>query len=151
MAAPNRFGVLRSSDPHVSRVQDLISNTLTPVATAVQNSPLMGRTPVWIALAADPAFINLGAPYATLAYYVDVLTRLWTKGVLITSAGVGAGATVATLPPGARPKETQRKSVEGNGGTAQFISIAPTGVCTVELAIAAGGTVDFDFSLLAEQ
>jgi hypothetical protein len=152
MALSTVFPRLRSDEqPQQSRVQDGIQGTLGPLAQALNATPIMGSAPVWIPVDLDPAFANFGGAFATAAYYKDSLMRLWAKGVLVTAAGVAPAATVATLPFGFRPAQTQRKAVEGNGGTAQFISIAPTGICTVELVVAAGGTVDFDFSFLVEQ
>ena len=151
MAGSPNFPKLRGGEPAPERTQDNIAQQLGPIARAVAGTPLMGVAPSWIDLALEVAFANFGGGLATAAYYKDSLFRVWAKGVLVTAAGVAAGATVALLPAGFRPAETQRKAVEGNGGTAQFISIAPTGICTVEVVVAAGGTVDFDFSFLAEQ
>lgn len=153
MSVPTVFPKLRGVgvNEHAARAQDNTDIVLRPLAQALSQTPIMGVAPVWTALALNSAFANFGGQFATAAYYKDALFRVWSKGVLVTAAGVGAGATVATFPPGFRPRETQRKAVEGNGATVQFISIDPTGVCAVEVAVGAGGTLDFDFSFLAEQ
>lgn len=150
MALPTTFARLRK-DPLTSRVQDQVATTLTPIAQAVASSPLMGGAPVWLALELVPAFANIGGAFATAAYYKDSLFRVWVKGVLTCAAGCAAGTTIATMPAGLRPAERQRKAVEGNVATVQFISIAPTGVLTNEVLIGAGGSIDLDFSFLAEQ
>jgi hypothetical protein len=151
MVAPSAFPRLRNDEqPQQSRVQDGIQGTLGPLAQALNSTPIMGAAPVWIPVELDPAFTNFGGAFATAAYYKDSLMRVWVKGVLFSAAGVAAAATVTTLPFGYRPAQTQRKAVEGNGATVQFVSIAQTGVCTVEKLIAAGGTLDIDFSFLAE-
>lgn len=149
MATPSQFLKLRG-DGQPARAQDNISTTLTPIAQALNQTPIMGTPPTWISHSLNAAFANAGGLYATAAYYKDALMRVWSKGVLTSAAGVAAGAAVLTFPAGFRPRETQRKAVEGNGATVQFISIASSGVCSVEVAVAAAGTLDIDFSFLAE-
>src|SRR5258706_752558 len=151
MGNPTQFPRLRDEkQPLVSRTQDSVNIVLGPLAERLNATPIMGVVPVWTAPDLNAAFAN-GAGFAVAGYYKDSLMRVWSKGVLVTAAGVAAGATVLTFPSGFRPKETQRKAVEGNGATAQFISISPAGVCTVEVAVCAGGSLDIDFSFLAEQ
>lgn len=145
---PTAFPKLRGSDSTLSRTQDNVNIQLGPISQALSQTPIMGSAPIWTPVTLDAAFASLGAPYATAAYYKDALWRVWSVGVLVSAAGVGAGATVFTFPMGLRPSSTQRKAVEGSGATAQFVSIDAAGVVTVEVAVGAGGTLDVDFSFL---
>jgi hypothetical protein len=105
--------------------------------------------PTWTAPTLDAAFTaSVSSPPG---YYVDALSRVQTKGSASSAAGVAGGATLTTFPPGLRPKETQRFPVRGNAASYQSVTISPTGVVTVDVAIGAGGSVDFGFSFLAEQ
>jgi hypothetical protein len=152
MGLSSTFPRLRSDEqPQQSRVQDGIQATLGPVAQALLATPIMGVQPAWTAPTLDKAFGNIGGTFAVAGYYKDSLFRVWSKGVLTTAAGVAGGALVFTFPSGYRPAEVQRKAVEGDAATAQFISISPTGAVTVEVAIGAGGSLDIDFSFLAER
>lgn len=150
MATPTQFPKLRGEN-QPSRAQDNISGTLTPIATNLSQTPIMGAAPSWIPFPLVAAFANYGNGYATAAYYKDALWVVRAKGVLVCAAGAAFATTIGTFPVGFRPKETQRKAVEGNGGAVQFISISPLGVCWNEVVVAAGGTLDFDFTFLAEQ
>ena len=91
MAAPSRFPKLRV-DQLSSRVQDNIEGTLGPVSRAVGSSPLMGVAPAWIRHSLATAFATVTG-LAGAAYYKDSLMRVWSKGVLTTSAGVAAGVS----------------------------------------------------------
>lgn len=149
MTTPSQFPKLRGGSAEVSRAQDNIGGTLTPIAQALAKTPIMGSQPTWISFPKDAAFTDTsGQPSA---YFVDALSMVQTKGSLTTSAGVAANATIGTMPSGCRPKETQRRPVRGNGVTYQSVTIAPTGVVTCDVAIGAGGTIDLGFSFLAEQ
>jgi hypothetical protein len=150
MTTPTKFLRIRGSS-ELARVQDNVGKTVDPISRALAKTPLMGGAPVWIAFPLVKAFANIGGAFAVAAYYRDGFNVVRTKGVLVCAAGCGGGAAVGTFPSGYRPKETQRKAVEGNGGNPQAISISPAGVCSVEVAIGAGGSCDFDFTFLAEQ
>jgi hypothetical protein len=149
VSSPNQIQKLRG-DGQPARVQDNVGAVLDPIAKALSQTPIMGTAPTWTALQVTTGFAAT-AGFATAAHYKDSLFRVWVKGALTCAAGCAANTTIATMPSGSRPRETQRKSVMGTGGTAQFVSIAPTGVVTNVLLIGAGGTIDIDFSFLAEQ
>lgn len=148
MSAPNQIQKLRG-DGQPTRVQDNVGQVVNPMAQALSRTPIMGSAPVWTEIELDAAFAASSSSPPCL--YKDALMRVQTKGSASTSAGVAANATVFTFGAGLRPKETQRLPVRGNGATAQFVTIAPTGVVTCDVAIGAGGTIDFGFSFLAEQ
>jgi hypothetical protein len=147
---PTRFPKLRA-DPTLSRAQDAIDPILRGQGQALSQTPLMGAMPTWTPFPFVAAFANFGSPLATAAYYLDGFNIVRAKGVLTCAGGAGAGTTIGTFPMGYRPAQTQRKAVEGSGATVQFVNIAATGIVTNEVAIGAGGSIDFDFTFLAEQ
>ncbi len=146
------FPKLRGADVQQSRTQDNIAAVLNPLAQALANTPIMGAPPPgWISPSLLNGFSNVGPPFALIGFHLDVLGYFHGKGVLKNTAGCAAGTRILVLPPGYRPAATQRFAVEGTGGTAQFVSITAAGAVAVELLIAAGGTVDFALTFLAEQ
>jgi hypothetical protein len=132
---------------------------LQATAQALSQTPIMGVLPVWTPatlLAADAAapqkfWTNIGGTFAVAAFYKDALFRVWCKGVVNNNSAGPSSFAVLQFPAGFRPKETQRFSVEGNGATAQFVSVSPTGLVTPEVAVASLGSLDLAFSFLAEQ
>lgn len=150
MTAPSQFPRLRG-DAHDSRTQDNIAGTLTPIASALNATPIMGAAaPAWIApdLVAD--FANYGSGFAVAGYHKDCLGYVHGKGKITSAAGVAIGFVMLILPTGYRPSETLTFAVEGSGAF-QSIRVAPNGEVSPAIAVAAGGTVDLDFSFLAEQ
>ncbi len=146
------FLKLRGTDPQQSRVQDNIAGQLQPISKALSVTPIMGAPPpVWIA----PALLSLlsptGAGLALPGYHRDALSYTHAKGVVSSAAGVAAGAPIFLLAQGYRPRETQRFVVRGTAGVFQFVTVAPTGLVSVGLLVAAGGTVDLAFTFLAER
>lgn len=155
MAIATAFPMLQNKDPEFTRWAQAANAAFQPVASALANTPIMGAPP--------PSWVNLdfapGAPGArfeqtasavVVAYHVDDLGYVHTKGRATHAAGCAAGTALLTLPMGARPHEAQAFPVRGNGATYQSLAVSPAGVVTVEVAIPAGGTVDFTISFLAE-
>lgn len=146
------FPKLRGLDEKASRTQDNISQQLQPIATALARTPIMGApAPAWIAPNLLNGFANFGGLFAVAGYHRDALGYVRCKGVLVNAAGCAGGTQVILLPAGYRTRETQRFAVEGNAATIQFLSVAGTGVVSVEVSVTAGGSCDFAFSFLAEQ
>lgn len=151
MTTPARFLQVRTPG-NASRVQDNINQTLQPVAEALQQTPIMGApAPDWVTLLPlQNGFAATGGGQASPAYHRDALGYVWVKAAFTSAAGAAANTVVCALPVGYRPAETLHFAVKGTAGTVQFISVAPSGDCAVEVAVAAGGFVDVSFSFLAE-
>jgi hypothetical protein len=153
MAAADAFLKLRGSgvQPAVARAQDNIAATVNPVVSAVNKTPIGGAAaPSWQPLALLGGFAPVTGR-STTAYHVDALKYVHFKTGVANAAGCVANTTLATMPAGTWPKETACFSVRGTGSTAQFITVSSKGVVSVDVAVAAGGTVDGYFSYLAEQ
>lgn len=149
---PNFLKLRNAGDIQSNRVQDNVSATLGPVATALANTPIMGAPPPsWIRPALLSDFVNVGGGFALTAYNRDALGYVHSKGVVSTAAGHAAGTAIYSLPMGYRPSETQRFPVRGNAGAVQSVVISPNGLVACGLVIAAAGTIDLVFSFLAEQ
>lgn len=151
MAAPN-FPRLRGKDAQQSRVQDSIAQQLTPVATALARTPIMGAPPPgWQAPSLLSAFANLGGQHAVAGYHRDALGYVHGKGSLQGSgAGTASDAPIYILPMGYRPAEIQRFPVFG-GSIMQWVNVLPTGVVTVGAVMGSGEVIDIAFTFLAEQ
>lgn len=156
MGAPvvtsNRFVALRGT-AHDSRTQDNISATLTPIATALNKTPIMGAPPPdWTLITLENGFEYTTTNQQQPAFQKDALGYVWAAGGGIqNAAGVAANTVVWTFPLGYRPGAVIHFAVKGNGATAQFIEVRPNGEASVEVAVGAGGYLDFYFSFLAEQ
>ena len=152
MAGSPGFSKIRSSDPIISRVQDMIADQVNPAAKAWAATPIMGAPPPpWVGLSLLADFVNAGGGEAVAASHLDALGYVHLKGLILTAAGTAAGTLIMTLPAGQRPKETQRFAVRGNTATAQFLKLLPTGALSHDIVIAAGGTLSLSISYLAEQ
>lgn len=150
MASPS-FLKVRSSDADPSRVQDNVNQTLQPIATALNATPIMGAPPPsWVRPALVGGFTNVGGAQALLAYHRDALGYVHLKGALTNTAGCAANTVITDLPAGYRPSELLRFAVAGTAG-AQLVSVAPNGAVTVLLVVAAAGLVGLQFSFLAER
>lgn len=109
----NRAPTLRApSQPALTRTQDAITQVLHPLATAVQNTPMMGSpAPAWI----SPDFATAGwvntvtigtaTPVAALQFHKDALGYVHIKGVVTNSTGGNLGGNLFILPSGFGPKE----------------------------------------------
>lgn len=148
MATPTRFPRLRGED-QPARAQDNIANTLEPVAQALSVTPIMGAPPpAWI----KPDLLADFAPVtgqAAPGYHKDALGYVHTKGRVSTAAGQAANVAIMVLQSAYRPLEPQSFPVRGNAATYQSLSVASDGTVSIDVAIAAGGTVDLTFGFLA--
>lgn len=134
-----------------SRTQDNISATLEPAVRALSATPIMGAPPPgWIIPTLLLDFVN-ATGQAVAAYHRDALGYFHGKGAVSTAAGQGAGSVIFTIPMGYRPRETLRLAVVGNGFTFQAVRVTPSGDVINEVAIAAGGSIDLNFTFLVEQ
>lgn len=150
MPPPGTFPRIRSG-PELARVQDAIASTVNPVTQAVVSTPIMGAAPPpWQPpdLLAD--FLPV-AGQAAPGYHRDALGYAHGKGCVSTATGQAAGTVVYVIPAGYRPSEPQRVPVRGNGASYQSLTIAPTGDVSIDVVIAAAGTVDLAFTFLTEQ
>lgn len=152
MNTPARIAKLRTQSPELSRVQDNVARVVEPTTAALAKTPIMGAPPPsWVNLPFLADFTQT-AGQAVPAFHRDALGYIHSKGSVTTAAGQAAGtAVVGALTKGNRPKEPQRLSVRGNAGAAQAIIVGTDGTLTLDVAVAAGGTVDLAFSFLAEQ
>jgi len=146
------FPKLRGDSEHSSRTQDNIAATLTPLATALAATPIMGaRLPAWIRPDLLNGFADYGSPFAIVGFHKDALGYVHCKGVMIHAAGCAAATVIMIFPLGYRPLETQRFSVPGAAVTVQEITVDAAGNASPNAAIAAGAACDFSFIFLAEQ
>ena len=82
MAASN-FPILRGLDAQQSRTQDNVSQVLTPVAKALQNTPIMGAPPPsWILPSLLNGYASFGLGTAAPAFHRDALGYVHLKGLL---------------------------------------------------------------------
>jgi len=149
--AQSQFPKLRNGEqPQQSRVQDNISQTVGPVVAAVNKTPMGGAAPPpWVSLALAGGFANVTGN-AVAASHLDALKYVHLKFGVANAAGCAANTAMLTLPAGQMPLETIRFAVRGTGATAQFITITNAGVVSVDVAVAAAGTVDGYVSFLGE-
>lgn len=121
----------------------------------------------WTTAPLGAPWSNFGSPWASAAYYKDVNSRVWVKGLVKTTANIssGAGNPFWTFPAGLRPAESHVVGVAalGNGvggnivGTL-VISVDSTGLFEVNNTTGVPGTfpqpiqwTSLEFSFLAEQ
>lgn len=146
------FLKLRGADAQASRAQDNIAGQLQPIATALAKTPIMGApAPSWIAPSLVQGFANTGGALAVAGFHKDALGYFHGKGNITHAVGTAAGTTVLTLPIGYRPRETQSFPVFGTAATIQFLQVAPNGIVSNHVLIAAGGSFEFAISFLTEQ
>lgn len=151
MGSPPRFLKLREPGT-LSRAQDAIDTTLTPVAEALGNTPIMGaRAPVWIQPDLLSGLVNFGGGNATAGYHKDALGYVWSKGTVSSAAGVGAGTQLFRLGAGYRPAATIIFPVWNSAGVAQAVSVDPDGYVYNQVAVGAAGWISLVFSFLSEQ
>lgn len=151
--SPNLFLKLRTEN-HSTRVQDNVGASLSPIATALNATPIMGAAPPpWIRPELATGWANTGAPFALAGYHRDALGYVHGKGVLFNASGgaLPPGTPILTLAMGYRPAEVQRFSVPGAGVTAQELTITSAGVVSNNAAVANGAAIDLVFNFLAEQ
>lgn len=149
MAGSPQFPKLRVGGD-ASRTQDNVSGQLQPVARAVAATPLLdGTAPEWVALSLLNGFANSGTTSAA-ARYKDPFLRVHLKGFVVHAAGCAGGTVIAVLPLGERPASSYVTVVQGTATTYQALLISPNGNISVEVAVAAGGTVWLSGSFLAD-
>lgn len=150
MAGFSNFGIVRGASPELDRAQDGISRALNPLLQAVANTPIMGAAaPAWIKPALLNGFSQWPAPFAVIAYHKDALGYVHCKGKAKHVAGALAGVVAWVLPKGYRPSEVRCFAVEG-GAVFQSIHVDSAGNVSNAYAVAAGSSIDFEFSFLAE-
>ncbi len=157
MAGSPNFPRLRGGDPQQTRVQDNIGAQVSSVAKAVAATPMLnGTLPAWVWYSLTGGFANNtnvgtgGTVTAPASRHRDSLGYFHLQGALTHAAGCAAGTVLAVAPMGERPKYEQRIPVKGTGGTFQCILVSPNGNISVEVAVAAGGSVDLCGSYLAD-
>jgi len=127
---------------------DARANRVTPTGAVqgyISTGPAATASADWTAL--PPAAGWATNPGSNALQYRIVDDRLWLRGVLRTGAGVGAGATVAILPRGARPRTSLQLNVAGGSGATSALTrvdISVAGVVTVVAAQPPGGMLFFD-------
>lgn len=148
----NRYVQLHG-DGHNSRTQANVDATLRPITTALNKTPIMGAPPPdWVPITLATGFAYTTTTQMRPSFHKDALGYVWAAGGGIQSAaGVAANTVAWTFPVGYRPGSIIHFAVKGNGATAQFIQVSSNGEAAVEVAIGAGGFLDFYFSFLAEQ
>lgn len=132
----NRVPSLRvPSQPALTRTQDAITQVLNPMATALQNTPMMGSpAPAWIsATFNDASWVNAGGTganaFATAQFHLDALNYVHVKGVVKTSIARAAASTIFVLPSGYGPKETHVIAAwDLTAGAATAFTVFPSGV-----------------------
>lgn len=117
MAKWSNFGILRGPDEQQSRVQDNINAVLSPVAKALQNTPIMGAaSPAWTTATLLNGWTNNTAVLPA-QYFKDAL------GFVHMRAAITAGtlnAVVLNLALGFRPSRALVFLVYAyNGGPVQ--------------------------------
>jgi hypothetical protein len=138
-------------DGQPARVQDNVGAVLDPIAKALNSTPIMGAAPpAWVKPDLAAGFAQTSGAVA-MGYHKDALGYFHSKGRATHAAGCAANTTLLTLPKGYRPAEAQSFPVRGNAATYQSLTVSLTGAVSVDVAIAAGGTVDFTISFLVER
>jgi len=151
MAASN-FPILRGLDVQQSRTQDNVSQVLTPVAKALQNTPIMGAPPpAWI----RPSCLNGFSTPATVqfpaaSFHKDALGYVHCKLSVGHTTGTAALSAIFVLPIGYRPAETLPFAGMAAGGVYQGVFVLKTGEVQNRLVMAAGAVLYVNFSFLAE-
>jgi hypothetical protein len=149
----NRFPVIRTADVQQSRVQDNIAALVTPVAKALQNTPIMGAPPpAWI----KPTCINgftspASTAFPVASFHKDALGYVHVKMSVTHAGGTAALSTIYLLPVGYRPSETLAFAGMAAAGAYQGVFVLKTGAVQNRLIMAAGAVLYVNFSFLAEQ
>ena len=146
------FTKVRGKSPELDRVQDNIGNVLTPVAKAVNDTPIGGASPPpWIPIAVAAGWQNLGGGNAIPAYHKDALGYVHIKGAILNVSGGPFAGLLFTLPAGYRPAETNDFAMSVSGGPAQAVVITPTGTVTPDTNVANNGHCNVSITFLAEK
>ena len=152
MPSPTSIAKVRTGgDP--SRVQDNVGAVLTPLATRLNATPIMGAPPPpWIkpSIIAASGYADGGAPFAFTGYHKDALGYVHARVVLTTAAGAAANTLVFTFEQGWRPSGLMLFLGGDGGGATWETTLDQTGAFKVVTATAAGDLVVTSFSFLAE-
>ncbi len=125
----------------MSRVQDNISATLNPVASALQATPIMGAPPPpWVRPDILNGFSQTASPQPVCAFHLDALDYVHVKLALTHAAGTAAGTSAFILPLGFRPLETLT-----------FMGTDATGVSTSVTVDNAGNVANFNLMAAGDQ
>lgn len=153
MASPNQFPKLRDSKkPLETRTQDNVSAALTPIATRLNATPIMGAPPpAWILFDILAGWTAHAAGTALPAYHKDALGYVHVKGNWHNSSGGASSANMGQLPIGYRPSEENDFAVAISAGNAQSVIVTPDGFIRPDANVANNGHIHTSFSFLAEQ
>jgi len=147
--ASNMLTNLRGPDPNANRQTDAISRLVEPVCKAVMATPIMGaKPPAWIRPPLENGFIDLSG-WVPARYHKDALGYVHVQAAVTSPGGAAAGSTVFTLPVGARPGLAMLVSAYIAAPGA--VGVYPQGNVATIGVIAAGQSLQFSFSFLAEQ
>jgi hypothetical protein len=141
----SRFPILRGTDAQQSRVQDNVSALVSPLARALQNTPIMGAAPVpYVAPSRQAALADLLGGYAPLGFRVDQMGNVHLRGGVLSAAGVAANTVAFVLPVAARPAYQHDFATTQGPGIFQITSVFSDGRVVMVNAIAAGSWSTFD-------
>lgn len=163
----SQFPKLRTNEqPQQSRTQDNVSQVLTPIATALSATPLLGAPPpAWVAedfvgtswgFYAGVAGSN-SASFPHPAHHMDALGYVHIRGAASNaSAALAVDLAVVRLPKGLRPNVAVPFPAVGIGATltagAFFLVLDTNGfLSTYSVDVPAGEAFSWSFSYLAEQ
>jgi hypothetical protein len=157
MALPNQPLKLRTPEqPQQSRTQDNFAALLTPIATALSATPIMGAAPpAWIQF--EPLLSGmtaLGQGWRNPSFHKDALSYTHVTFAMSTAGIVAFTSNLILLPVGYRPSQRIQFPVFVNNGGVSGINavyVSPDGNVQNFAALAAGDTIFATFSFLAEQ
>lgn len=140
---PNRFPILRGPDAQQSRVQDNVQSVLSPLARALQGTPIMGASqPAWTQVQLLNGFTPTASPPS---YQVDCIGRVHLRGRAAHVAGAGPLTVALVLPIEARPGLTHLFPAAGTVAV-QNVIVGANGNVTILNPLAAGDEISFEFS-----
>ena len=153
MATPNQFLKLRdSSKPTEARTQDNIAATVTPIATRLNATPIMGApAPAWIRPDLVGGYSQTAAPQPVVAYHKDALGYVHVKVGMTHAAGCAAGTTAFLFGAGYRPSETLTLTGVDAVGLLVAMTLTAAGVFANLAVLAAGDQIRLYDTFLAEQ
>lgn len=150
--AASSFPILRGPDAQQSRVQDNVSALVTPVARALQGTPIMGAPPpAWILATPLNGFSTpSSAGFPSISFHRDALGYVHVKMSVAHVGGTAALSTIFELPIGYRSKETLPFAGMAAAGAYQGVFVLANGQVQNRLIMAAGAVLYANFSFLAE-
>jgi len=149
--ASNMLTNLRGPDQGANRQTDAISRLVEPVAKTLMSTPIMGaKPPAWIRPPLESGFVDFGGTQSPTRYHRDARGYVHVHGYVTSPAGAAGGAVIATLPQGYRP-DLEYGFVANCTAGFNVVGVPSNGRMYVVYAIAAGNSLVFSFSFLAEQ